>query len=62
MLVDIAIRGLSQAINDLTTAVQAVDEIEDLLRRLGRRELESGYAGDEPGALRVIFPTPTWED
>jgi len=62
LLVDIAIRALSPAINDPTTAVQAIDQIEDLLRRLGRRELEAGYAGDETGALRVIFPTPTWED
>jgi uncharacterized membrane protein len=62
LLVDIAIRALSPAINDPTTAVQALDQIEDLLRRLGRRELEAGYAGDETGALRVIFPTPTWED
>jgi uncharacterized membrane protein len=62
LLVDIAIRALSPAINDPTTAVQALDQIEDLLRRLGRRELEAGYAGDETAALRVIFPTPTWED
>jgi uncharacterized membrane protein len=62
LLVDIAIRALSPAINDPTTAVQAIDQIEDLLGRLGRRELESGYAGDESGALRVVFPTPTWED
>ena len=62
LLVDIAIRALSPAVNDPTTAVQALDQIEDLLRRLGRRELEAGYAGDETGALRVIFPTPTWED
>jgi hypothetical protein len=34
--VDIAIRALSPAINDPTTAVQAIDQIEDLLRRLGR--------------------------
>ena len=59
---DVAIRALSPAVNDPTTAVQALDQIEDLLRRLGRRELEAGYAGDETGALRVIFPTPTWED
>jgi uncharacterized membrane protein len=62
LLVDVAIRALSPAVNDPTTAVQALDQIEDLLRRLGRRELEAGYAGDETGALRVIFPTPTWDD
>jgi len=62
LLVDVAIRALSPAINDPTTAVQALDQIEDLLRRLGRRELEAGYAGDETGTLRVIYPTPTWDD
>jgi uncharacterized membrane protein len=43
-------------------AVQALGQIEDLLRRLGKRELEAGHVGDDTGALRVIFPTPTWED
>ena len=42
LLVDIAIKALSPAINDPTTAVQALDQIEDLLLRLGRCQLESG--------------------
>ncbi len=62
LLVDIAIRGLSPAVNDPTTAVQALDEIEDLLRRIGTRRLDVGQVMDESGALRLIFPTPTWED
>jgi uncharacterized membrane protein len=62
LLVDIAIKALSPAINDPTTAVQALDHTEDLLRRIGRRQLAIGQVRDEHGALRVIFPTPTWED
>jgi uncharacterized membrane protein len=62
LLVDIAIKALSPAINDPTTAVQAIDQIEDLLRRLGRRDLDAGYASDADGVLRLIFPLPTWED
>jgi len=62
LLVDIAIKALSPAINDPTTAVQALDQIEDLLRRLGRRELDVGRAYDAAGALRVVFPMPTWDD
>ncbi len=62
LLVDIAIKALSPAINDPTTAVQAIDQIEDLLRRLGRRDLDAGYARDANGALRLVFPMPTWED
>lgn len=42
LLVDIAIRALSPAVNDPTTAVQAIAEIEDLLLRLGRRALDAG--------------------
>ena len=33
-LVDIAERALSPGINDPTTAVQAVDELHDILRRM----------------------------
>jgi len=62
LLVDIAIKALSPAINDPTTAVQAIDQIEDLLRRLGRRDLDAGYARDANGVLRLVFPMPTWED
>jgi uncharacterized membrane protein len=62
LLVDIAIKALSSAITDPTTAVQTVDQLEDLLRRLGAAELDAGYAADESGELRLVFPTPTWED
>ncbi|MGH8515355.1 MAG: DUF2254 family protein, partial [Gammaproteobacteria bacterium] len=62
LLVDIAIKALSPAINDPTTAVQAIDQIEDLLRRLGRRALDAGCVSDERGALRLVFPTASWED
>jgi uncharacterized membrane protein len=62
LLVDIAIRALSPAINDPTTAVQALDQIEDLLRRLGRRHLDAGLARDATGAIRLTFPVPTWQD
>lgn len=62
VLVDIAIKALSPAINDPTTAVQTLDQIEDLLRRLGSRKLDTGYISDDNGKLRLIFPMPTWED
>ncbi len=62
LLVDIAIKALSPAINDPTTAVQALDQIEDLLHRLGRRALDAGCVMDDRGDLRLIFPTPSWED
>jgi len=62
LLVDIAIRALSPAINDPTTAVQALDQIEDLLRRLGRRRLEIGAIYDGEGNLRLVTPHPCWDD
>ena len=62
LLVDIAIKALSAAINDPTTAVQTIDQIEDLLHRLGRRNLDVGYATDGSGAIRLILPMPTWDD
>jgi uncharacterized membrane protein len=62
LLVDIAIKALSPAINDPTTAVQALDQIEDLLLRLGRRRLEISEYCDKDGHLRLIAPCPSWED
>ena len=62
LLVDIAVRALSAAVNDPTTAVQALDQIEDLLSRLGRRRLEIGEIRNSAGMLRLVFPVPTWED
>jgi uncharacterized membrane protein len=62
ILVDIAIKALSPAINDPTTAVQALDHIEDLLLRLGRRRLDNGVYHDSTGQIRLVVPFPTWDD
>jgi uncharacterized membrane protein len=62
LLVDTAIMALSPAVNDPTTAVQSIDQIEDLLHRLGRCDLDIGYAKDANGDLRFVYPVPTWED
>jgi uncharacterized membrane protein len=62
LLVDIAIRALSPAVNDPTTAVQALDQIEDLLLRLGQRHLEIGTYRDHGGAVRLVVPFPSWDD
>ncbi len=62
LLVDIAIKALSAAINDPTTAVQALDQIEDLLLRMGKRHLEIGKYFDSNGKLRLVVPFPSWDD
>jgi uncharacterized membrane protein len=62
LLVDIAIRALSPAINDPTTAVQTIDQIEDLLLRLGQSDLDVGQITDQDGVVRLVYPVPTWGD
>jgi uncharacterized membrane protein len=62
LLVDIAIRALSPAINDPTTAVLALDQIEDLLLRRDLRHLEVGAFHGSDGKLRLVIPFPRWDD
>ena len=62
ILVDIAIKALSAAINDPTTAVLAIDQLHRLLRVVGLRDLRGDAIRDEAGELRLIFRTPNWED
>jgi uncharacterized membrane protein len=62
ILVDIALKALSPAINDPTTAVLAVDQIHRLLRMVGLRHLHTEEIVDREGRTRVIFRTPNWED
>src|SRR5205085_1697932 len=49
-LVDIAERALSPAINDPTTAVQALDRIADLVRRIAARPDPDGLTVGRGGA------------
>lgn len=62
IIVDIASKALSPAINDPTTAVLAIDQIHHLLRDIGNRYLAEGYERDASGKLRLIYRTPNWED
>jgi uncharacterized membrane protein len=62
MLVDVAIKALSPAVNDPTTAVQSLDRIEDLLRYASVKHLSVGVVVDKGGVNRFIYPTPSWED
>ena len=62
ILVDIAIKALSPAINDPTTAVMSIDQLQVLLRLVGLRDLRSDEVRDKSGDLRLIFGTPNWED
>ena len=62
IIVDIASKGLSPAINDPTTAVQAIDQIHNLLHAVGNRHLAHGRVRDASGRLRLVYRTPDWED
>lgn len=62
VLVDVAIKALSPAVNDPTTGEQMLDRIEDLLIDLVQRDLDSGIVFDDAHVPRLIFPTLSWED
>lgn len=61
-LVDIAERALSPAVNDPTTAAQAVDIMHDLLRRIVTRPTPTGRHADASGSLRLVVPVYTFAD
>jgi uncharacterized membrane protein len=62
VILDIAIKALSRAINDPTTAVLAIDQLQRLLRTVGNRDLHDERIFDGDGHLRMIFRTPNWKD
>ena len=63
MMVDIANRALSPAVNDPTTAVQVLDHIGEVLGLIGRTDLDARLepaSADQPAA--VVMATQRWED
>ncbi|HTX70655.1 MAG TPA: DUF2254 family protein [Thermoleophilia bacterium] len=62
VLVDIALRAVSSAINDPTTAAQCLDSIETLLRLLVTRDLDDVEVTGPQGQTRVLLPLPAWHD
>jgi uncharacterized membrane protein len=63
IMVDVANKALSPAVNDPTTAVQVIDYLEDVLRLIGATDLSRrAEHRDEQGRPRVIVPTHDWVD
>jgi uncharacterized membrane protein len=62
ILVDVAIKALSAAINDPTSAVMAIDQLHSLLFLLASRRLDEGSFRDGAGRVRLTVDLPTWED
>jgi uncharacterized membrane protein len=59
-IVDVALKALSQGINDSTTAVMCVDYLSAILARLATRRITTPNHMDE-GTIRVIADGPTFE-
>ena len=62
VIVDIALKALSKAINDPTTAVLAIDQLHRLLRATGRRHLHDDVIRGRSGEMRAIFRAASWDD
>jgi uncharacterized membrane protein len=62
IMVDIATRALSPAVNDPTTAVQVLDHLEDLLRLVGRTDLSERAAAVEDMDTGLVVPVRRWAD
>ncbi|MFG3165596.1 DUF2254 domain-containing protein [Streptomyces sp. NPDC048200] len=61
ILVDIAIRALSPAVNDPTTAVQVLNHISSFLYAVGRVGVHSQYVlADDQGRPRLVLPARPW--
>jgi uncharacterized membrane protein len=63
IMVDIANKALSAAVNDPTTAVQVLDHLGGMLRVIGNTDLErreKSASGSTP--TRVVMRARTWED
>ena len=62
IMVDIAVRALSPAVNDPTTAVQVLDHLEDLLRLVGQTDLSDQGAPIEVMDEGLVVPVRRWVD
>jgi uncharacterized membrane protein len=60
--VDIALKALSAAINDPTTAVLVIDQLQLMLGMVGKRALCDQSIADESGRAGLLLRTPNWED
>ncbi|WP_328394244.1 DUF2254 domain-containing protein [Streptomyces sp. NBC_00390] len=61
-LSDIALRALSPAVNDPTTAVQCLDRIVLFLAMVSNRPLGAVHHRDSKGVVRLVQDVPEWGD
>jgi len=55
-IVDVALKAISPAVNDPTTAVSCVDQLSRILIRVASRETPASILYDPPGIPRVMIP------
>jgi uncharacterized membrane protein len=60
-IVDIALKAISPAVNDPTTAVSCVDQLSRIMIRFASRELPAAVLYDPPGIARVMIPWINFE-
>jgi uncharacterized membrane protein len=60
-IVDIALRAISPAVNDPSTAISCVDQLSRVLIRFASREEPASLLYDPPGMLRVSIPWPGFD-
>jgi len=61
-IVDIALRAISPAVNDPSTAINCVDQLSRILIRFASRDEAASRRYDPPGILRVSIPWRTFEE
>src|SRR5208337_3436068 len=55
-IVDVALKAISPAVNDPTTAITCVDQLSRILIRFASREVPNSFLYDPPGVFRVSIP------
>lgn len=63
IIVDVAVKALSAAINDPTTAVQVLNQLGEVLRMIGTTDLERSRLPTNGGPPRgLVMPMRSWEE
>lgn len=60
-VVDIALKAISPAVNDPSTAINCIDHLSRLLVRIVGRELPPRIFFEPPGVVRLVLPAATLE-
>ena len=55
-IVDIALKAISPAVNDPSTAINCVDQLSAIMIRFASREPPEAVLYDPPGTVRVVIP------